>query len=79
MCRYFTAVGEERVRVIWDMLRQEGLVPAGLADVEIVKWGGKYMNLGFVQGACVGEMLLVDDMEAYVDPEQYENWILIEC
>lgn len=73
----FTAVDTARVRQIVDVLVEEGSAPVWLADCEIVDWSGPYKDLRFIAGADVSRSFLVDDLEAYVHPEQKAQWIRI--
>jgi hypothetical protein len=75
----FTAVSEERTRMIIRILAEEGDAPIWFADsLEYVVWNGQYKDLKFVTGVDVHEVLLVDDQEAYVHPEQKDQWIPVK-
>lgn len=73
----FTAVKSERVRSILDALATEGAAPAWFRDIEIVDWDGDHKDLRFIKGAEASRAFLVDDIEAYVHPEQHAQWVPI--
>jgi hypothetical protein len=75
----FTAVSEARARTIIRTLAESGDAPSWFADsLEYIVWSGAHKDLKFVQGAEVQEVLLVDDQEAYVHPEQIEQWLPVK-
>ncbi|MEW8030219.1 MAG: NIF family HAD-type phosphatase [Candidatus Thiodiazotropha sp.] len=74
----FTCVNEERVRNIWTALESDGHIPSELIDIEIVQWQGRYKDLNYL-GISPVNTLLIDDQEAYVEPEQKANWVDIKC
>ena len=73
----FTTVSEPRFRQIAHLLVEEGVAPAWFESVEYVVWTGKTKDLRFVPAAEVDDILLVDDLELYVDPEQHAQWVPI--
>ena len=73
----FSAVAEPRLRAILQLLAAEGAAPPWLAACECVPWEGEVKDLRFIPGAAVAETLLVDDLEAYILPEQREQWVPI--
>ena len=73
----FTAVAEDRVRPILDVLADEGSTPAWFRSVEMVDWSGEVKDLRFIGGCGAGQALLVDDLESYVHPEQRAQWVPI--
>ena len=75
----FTTVKEERVRQVIKILVDEDVVPAWFQDIPYIHWTGKIKDLGFIQNASPEEILLVDDMEIYIHPEQTKQWIPISC
>jgi hypothetical protein len=75
----FTAVSEERTRLIIRTLAENGDVPAWFLDsLEFVTWSGQYKDLKFVEGTNIQEVLLLDDQEAYIHPEQKEQWLPVK-
>jgi len=75
----FTAVSEERARAVVATAIRDGDMPAWMATrVEYVSWTGPYKDLRFIPGASPCDVLLVDDNEAYVHPEQRGHWIPVE-
>jgi hypothetical protein len=74
----FTAVSEPRTRNIIQVLVEAGDAPAWFAeDVEYIQWEGTYKDLRFIENAEPKDILLVDDQEAYIHPEQIECWIRV--
>lgn len=83
-CRYlsprvviFTAVNESRFREIAALLVRERASPDWFADIEYVTWHGKTKDLSFVADAALDEILLVDDIEAYIHPGQEAQWLRV--
>jgi hypothetical protein len=75
----FTAVSEERTRLIARTLAENGEVPIWFSDsLEYISWSGQYKDLKFVEGTSIQEVLLVDDQEAYIHPEQREQWLPVK-
>ena len=74
----FTSVPEHRAREILNFLVDEGHAPAWFQEIEYVVWSGKYKDLNFVSGVTPREVLLVDDQESYIHPEQKEQWLPIQ-
>lgn len=72
----FTAISETRFRPIARMLAGEGSAPAWFGEVERVDWAGPTKDLAYT-GLPVIEVLLVDDLPAYVHPGQEDRWIPI--
>lgn len=75
----FTAVDAARVRAIVEVLAGEGSAPAWFAECEIVAWSGPYKDIRFIPDADIAGTLLVDDIEAYVHPNQKHRWIPIKA
>lgn len=75
----FTAVDAARVRAIVEVLAGEGSVPSWFADCEIVAWSGPHKDIRFIPEADIVRTLLVDDLEAYVHPDQKQRWIPIKA
>ena len=71
----FTAVSETRVAGIKQNLVTYNDAPAWFTDVENVRWSGPFKDLNFVVGATPAQVLIVDDQEAYIHPDQKGNWI----
>ena len=74
----FTSVPENRARKIIQFLADEDLAPAWFRDIEYVVWNGEYKDLNFVIGFTPKEVLLIDDQERYIHPEQKEQWLPIQ-
>jgi len=71
----FTYVSTARVRQIVSGLAAESLVPEWLNDVECIEWSGETKDLRLIPHCDAESALLVDDLEAYVHPEQRANWV----
>lgn len=74
----FTSVAEARVRPILSRLAEEGTVPAWAPDLSCVQWQGERKDLRFVHEADSQRVLLADDQERYIDPEQRDQWVPVE-
>jgi hypothetical protein len=74
----YTAVSEDRARAVLRSLVQAGDAPPWFEAVEYVDWSGAFKDVSFVTGTQPGEVVLVDDQEAYVHPEQRRQWVPIE-
>ena len=75
---FFTAVSLSKVRKIIDLLYAEGLIPAQLYhNWEYIEWSGEFKNLDFIEGVDNDECVIIDDQQAYIHPEQTDNWIQI--
>jgi hypothetical protein len=73
----FTTVDEARFRTIAELLVQEGHAPPWFGSLEYIDWSGKVKDLSFVPLAHIEEVVLVDDVELYVQPSQRAQWISI--
>lgn len=71
----FTTVRETLFRKVARLLVEEGLAPEWFADVEYVDWSGDKKDLRFIENVEPAEVLLVDDFERYVHPEQLAQWV----
>lgn len=74
----FTTVGEARFRAIAELLVREGHAPTGFSSIEYIEWAGARKDLSFVPAARLEEVLLVDDVELYVQPSQRSQWIPVQ-
>ena len=43
----------------------------------IIEWEGEYKDLRFIKGYSPEEILIVDDDQEYILPDQKEHWIPI--
>lgn len=74
----FTTVEETDVRQVADSLVERGFMPEQLLwRLEFVSWHGQYKDLSFVPDASPEEVLLVDDDEGWIHPDQRDRWIAI--
>jgi hypothetical protein len=73
----FTAVAERRGRPILDVLIGEGSAPGWVRQIGFVSWSGDHKDLRFISGVEVDNVLLVDDLESYVHPDQLAWWVPI--
>lgn len=74
----FTSVSENRARVITQYLVESGNAPAWFEMIEYVNWHGQYKDLNFVSDVMPKQVLLIDDQEVYIHPEQKQNWIQVK-
>ncbi len=73
----YTSVPETRFRSIAAELVARREAPAWFARIDYVRWEGPYKRPGFVQGGRPGEVVLLDDQEAYVHPDDRGFWVRI--
>lgn len=73
----FTAVNELKFRQIAKILVEQKKAPSFFADLEYVNWSGNYKDLNFIQNKQDYPIVLIDDREEYIKPEQKSNWIYI--
>ncbi|MCB9643765.1 MAG: hypothetical protein H6728_11890 [Myxococcales bacterium] len=77
----FTAVRTQRARRCLETLVEAGDAPSWVAKMPIVHWQGARKDLRFVREQFpsykIGEMLLVEDLEDYVEPQQRGLWVAI--
>jgi NLI interacting factor-like phosphatase len=73
----YTTVPEPRGRAVIAALVADGAAPPWMRDAEFVPWSGNVKDLRFIEGAETASVLLVDDLETYVHPEQRAQWIPI--
>lgn len=71
----FTSVPEDRFRSIAQELVERGEAPGWFAGVEFVRWTGPHKRLECIPGATPHDALLLDDIEAYVAPDQRDRWV----
>lgn len=74
----FTTVPEDRFREIARLLVGEQLAPSWFAELEYVHWHGAAKDLRFVKNAPLSEVLLADDFERFIEPNQRGQWIEVE-
>lgn len=74
----FTTVEEAKFRSIANLLVKEGVAPDWFSHIEYIKWTGNKKDLSFISGTEVKNVLLVDDFEGYIHPDQTAQWIKIE-
>jgi hypothetical protein len=73
----YTAVSEFHFRNIAKTLVDLGEVPDWFANLEYIRWNGKYKDLSLVPGTNTSSIVLIDDREEYIKPEQKDRWIYI--
>lgn len=73
----FTAVNELNFRKIARTLANSGKVPSWFVNLEYINWDGKYKDLSFVPRVNFTEVILIDDREEYIKPEQKAQWLYI--
>jgi hypothetical protein len=73
----FTTVKEFQFRKIAKILAESQKVPDWFPDLEYVNWHGKYKDLSFIPNKKRDRVILIDDMEEYIKPEQKNSWFYI--
>ena len=74
----YTTVEKDDAREVVDELVSSGHWPSTLADrLEYVDWFGEFKDLKFISNVSPERTVLVDDDEAWIRPEQKEQWISI--
>jgi hypothetical protein len=72
----FTAVNKAMAYEVLHELSRQGSVPQAFLDaVEYIVWDGSYKDLNFVPRARFDEVVLIDDDEGWIKPEQKSQWI----
>lgn len=77
----FSAVKEETVKEIACRLVDDGKAPKWFADLEYVQWDSHAItkDLKRVQGVRIENVVLVDDCEMCIHPDQKQFWVKIPC
>ena len=73
----FTAVNELQFRNIAKTLVEQNKVPHWFASSEYINWSGRYKDLSFIPNTECDRVILIDDREEYIKPEQKNSWIYI--
>ena len=74
----FTSVSQRIAYEVLDDLSQQGYIPKEFIDkVEYIEWEGEHKDLRYVSKARSSEILLIDDDEGWIKPEQKSQWIAI--
>jgi hypothetical protein len=73
----YTSVPEATVRAVAANRVAEGAAPAWFNHVECVRWHGGQKDLAVIPGVGLERVILVDDYEGYVVPEQRGRWLPI--
>ena len=74
----FTAISDERFRLVARTLVDEGLAPGWFAELECVAWSGATKDLRFILNCSAEDVLLVDDLASYIHPGQESRWVRVE-
>lgn len=75
----FTTVEGSDAREVLEFLEGEGAVPSQFLDrLEYIDWSGEYKDLHFIPDCNLEEVLLVDDDEGWIRPDQKERWLFIQ-
>jgi len=74
----FTTVNEQLFRRVAAQLYQDGQVPEWFVTMQYIKWQGECKDLHFVDQYSPESVLLVDDYEGVIHPDQKEQWIAIK-
>ena len=74
----FTTVDETDAREVMSDLFRSGHVPLSLyTRLEYVDWSGEFKDLSFIRGVAATDVVLVDDDEGWVRPDQRDRWVSI--
>jgi hypothetical protein len=74
----FTSVSKRIAYEVLDDLWQQGHIPKEFIDkVEYIEWEGEHKDLRYVPNTQYSEILLIDDDEGWIKPEQKTQWIAI--
>ena len=72
----FTTVESTDARGVLESLAKKGEVPFALLDrLEYIDWNGEFKDLRFIKGASPDEIILADDDEGWIHPDQENQWI----
>jgi hypothetical protein len=74
----YSAANYEKVRETCARLAAEGDAPPWFAHVDVFKSRTEYKDLSYIYPRNFRRVLLVDDVETYVDPKQHEQWIPVK-
>lgn len=76
----FTSVNKQLAFSIISELLEQDYIPQKFIDqMEYVEWQGTQKDLTYIPNAEPSEVLLIDDDEGFIKPEQKEQWIAIEA
>ncbi|MEZ6139152.1 MAG: NIF family HAD-type phosphatase [Zavarzinella sp.] len=76
----FSTVEEADARSVISDLKMVGQVPSELFDrLEFINWVGEFKDLSFVIDADPQEVLLIDDDEGWIRPDQRSLWLPIKA
>lgn len=73
----FTTLPEDRFRAVATGLIERGEAPPWFATVEYVYWHGPHKRLEFIGGCEPHQVLLLDDIEGYIAPDQRSQWVTV--
>jgi len=76
-----TALEERIFRKIAKILCDEGTAPVWFNDLEYCSWTGqydqKYKDLRCIPDSDIQHVIIIDDMEEYIHPDQKQCWIQV--
>lgn len=72
----YTTLKKEKTVEILNVLYNEGTIPEYFKSVEIIEWTGPYKKLKNIS-SNINDILIIDDCEDYIAPEEKSNWIKI--
>ena len=77
-----TALEDRIFRKIAKILSDEGTTPRWFNDLEYCSWKGqhelKYKDLRCIPDSDIQNVIIIDDMEEYIHPDQKQCWIKIQ-
>jgi NLI interacting factor-like phosphatase len=73
-----TTVPEQKFRRIALSLVQHGYAPEWLLEIEYIAWERPYKDLSNIEKVNPEQVIIVDDYEGYIHPDQKSQWLKIE-
>lgn len=73
----FTTANELQFRRVAKTLVKQEKAPTWFVNLEYVNWHGKYKDLSFIPNTKGDQVILIDDQEEYIKPDQKSSWVYI--
>jgi hypothetical protein len=74
----YSGVREEKYRSVAAQLIVDNQAPRWFSGLQHEHWIGDYKDLRVLDGMSLGTMVIVDDQEECIHPEQRKRWIRIK-
>lgn len=72
----FTAVSKRIAMMVLNDLSAQGAIPDTFVEqIEYIEWDGSYKDLRYIPQTSLPEVVIVDDDEGWILPEQQAHWI----